>query len=122
MWDAVSDAEYYRIYRGGVNVGDTRWRNFDVCDQWSDIPDEVTGEYPCAASHIYRPVVWIFAHDCLVSYSCSFVTEGFSYFYDVKACRIDHNGAEVCSDDFSNTVVYTAAPYYCYDNGTRVSC
>lgn len=117
-WGPVNGATYYQIQRkqlpsGPVAiVGDTRWRN-----HLSFVDDDgVT--WPAI-----EPTDWYFAWDCQAG-GCFFPQPGISYEYTVKGCKpgVPAGTTDICAVNWSNTVTYTGAPYYCYNNGTKVLC
>ena len=116
-WDPAPGAEWYVIRRtqGAVVsiVGNTKWRNrdFRLDEDGNPVPAFIATQ-------------WAYAWDCLrLDSGCFFPQNGYSYDYDVLACRRNPiDGTDLCADSWSNKVTHITPDYYCYDNGTLVPC
>lgn len=115
QWDPVPKAMWYEVQRTPIPSGYTimvgTTQRFNRADYYDD--DGVL--------HLGDVITyWYFAWDC-IDHTCAFTTAGQSYNYRVRSCRVNAAGTKLCSS-WGVTTTYTAAPYYCYDNGVKVPC
>ena len=106
-WDRVPGATYYAVFR---SIGPEYWALVGDTINWNRPPYTDEEGNDVAEVHVTQ---WCAAWDSRLA---GFPLEGVLYEYRVQACN------QAGCSPLSDPTWYKAAPYWCWENGTRVAC